>query len=363
VERGLKWVQRHSVLACLTAVALVAGALALVWYALKGGPLLTLKGHTDYVNSVAFSPDSKRIVSGGGDGTVKVWDAERGTETLSFKGNTSWISSVTFSPDGKRIASAGGDGMVRVWDADKGIEILTLKGPDQIGSRARSVAFSPDGKRIASAPRYIFEESGGGYMVMVWDAAKGTELLSRHPGDEVFSVAFSPDGKRIATGGTIHWSVKVWDADKGTEILTLGKPFFKGNVREVISVAFSPDGKRITSAGREGTVWVWDMDKGTETMTVDAIAQFHLRGLSAYSVAFSPDGKRIAIGCGSFPSLPGFVIVYDADKGTEVLTLKGHSGQVRSVAFSPDGKRLASASTDKTVKVWDAEQFADKRGR
>jgi WD40 repeat protein len=46
------------------------------------------------------------------------------------------------------------------------------------------------------------------------------------------------------------------------------------------------------------------------------------------------------------------VKVWDADRGNELITLKGHTGQVMSVAFSPDGKRIVSASDDQTVKVW-----------
>jgi WD40 repeat protein len=67
-------------------------------------------------------------------------------------------------------------------------------------------------------------------------------------------------------------------------------------------------------------------------------------------VAFSPDGKRLASA-----SMDRTVKVWDAAAGQEVLTLKGHTDQVQSVAFSPDGKRLASASMDRTVKVWDAD--------
>ena len=65
----------------------------------------SLKGHTDAVTSVAFSPDGKRIVSGSQDQTVKVWDADKGTETLTLKGHTQLVTSVAFSPDGKRIVS------------------------------------------------------------------------------------------------------------------------------------------------------------------------------------------------------------------------------------------------------------------
>ena len=77
---------------------------------------------------MAFSADGKRIVSGSEDKTVKVWDADKGTETLTLKGHTDAVNSVAFSADGKRIVSGSEDKTVKVWDADKGTATLTLKG-------------------------------------------------------------------------------------------------------------------------------------------------------------------------------------------------------------------------------------------
>src|SRR5262249_8665581 len=106
----------------------------------------TFRGHTDWVHSVAFSPDGKRIVSGSFDNTVKVWDADKGTKTFSLKGHSGPVESVAFSPDGKRIVSGSRDGTVKVWDAGTGVEAFSLKGQGVVAS----VAFSPDGKRIVS---------------------------------------------------------------------------------------------------------------------------------------------------------------------------------------------------------------------
>ena len=66
---------------------------------------------------MAFSPDSRRIVSGSVDKTLKVWDAATGQETLTLKGHTERVRSVAFSPDGRRIASGSYDKTVKVWDA------------------------------------------------------------------------------------------------------------------------------------------------------------------------------------------------------------------------------------------------------
>jgi hypothetical protein len=83
----------------------------------------TLRGHTNWVYSVAFSADGKRIVSGSEDNTLKVWDAATGQETLTLKGHTGWVYSVAFSPDGKRIVSGSWDNTLKVWDARLGQEM------------------------------------------------------------------------------------------------------------------------------------------------------------------------------------------------------------------------------------------------
>jgi WD40 repeat protein len=297
-----------------------------VWNATSGEVSLTLKGHTNHVTSVAFSPDGKRIASGSWDDTVKVWNATSGEASLTLKGHTGIVTSVAFSPDSKRIASGSEDKTVKVWDATSGEVSLTLKGHTNL---VEGVAFSPDGKRIASGSL--------DHTIKVWDAASGEMSLTlKGHTDWVKSVAFSPDGHRIASGSPDQ-TVKVWDAASGQEILTL-----KGHTFAVSSVAFSPDGKRIASGSGDKTVKVWDAASGQETLSLKGHTDW------VTGVAFSPDGERIASG-----SSDQTVKVWDSASSQETLSLKGHKNYVTSVSFSPDGKRIASGSWDNTVKVWD----------
>src|SRR5580704_14370060 len=298
----------------------------------------TINGHAYPVTSVAFSPDGKRITSGCLDGTVKVWSASSGHEAIALAGHNGAVNSVAFSPDGQRIASGSEDRTVKVWDATSGELFLTLKGHT---NGVSSVAFSTDSKRIASGSQ--------DKTVKVWDASSGQQTLTLNGHTGIVSgVAFSPDGKRIASASQDD-TLKVWDARTGRETLAL-----KGHTSKVWSVAFSPDGLRIASGSGDvvpqrpassgpGTIKVWDATRGQETLT--------LKGHTGYvsSVEFDPRSQRIASASGD-----GTVKVWNATSGEVPLILNGHTYAVTSVAFSPDGQRIAGGSEDRLIKVWDA---------
>ncbi|EDR10450.1 mycorrhiza-induced NACHT/WD-repeat protein [Laccaria bicolor S238N-H82] len=303
-----------------------------VWDVSTGAELKVLNGHMEAVKSVAFSTDGTCIVSGSSDKSVQVWDASTGAELKVLNGHKYGVNSVAFSTDGTHIVSGSSDKSVRVWDASTGAELKVLNGHMKA---VNSVAFSTDGTRIVSGS---YDKS-----VRVWDVSTGAELkvLNGHM-EAVKSVAFSTDGTCIVSGSSDK-SVQVWDASTGAELKVLN-----GHKYGVNSVAFSTDGTHIVSGSSDKSVRVWDASTGAELKVLNG----HMKAVN--SVAFSTDGTRIISG-----SYDKSVRVWDVSTGAELKVLNGHMKAVNSVAFSTDGTRIVSGSYDKSVRVWDASTGAE----
>ena len=330
--------------------------------------------HHDVV-SASFSPDGSRLVTASWDKTVKVWDARTGAEILTLKGHTGDGSFGVVQP--RRVADRHRELTTRRRRSGtprRGAELLTLKGHT---ASVHSASFSPDGSRLVTGSR---DEHGEGL-----GRRDGAEVLTLkgHTGRSP-TASFSPDGSRIVTG------------ERGQDGEGLGRrdgrrdPHAQGAHRLCPFGVVQPrrQAHRHRELGQDGEGL--GRHDGPELLTLkghtDAVSRVvqprrlahrhrerrqdgeglgrqdrrrnpHAQGAHRSRldrVSFSPDGKRIVTA-----SDDDTAKVWDARTGAEVLTLKGHTGQVSSASFSPDGTRIVTASHDETAKVWDARTGAE----
>ena len=173
--------------------------------------------------------------------TVLLWEVPHGKSQFTLKGHTDKVNVLAFTPNGHTLASGSEDGTIRLWDASTGTQILSLP-----AGKTNALAFSMDGKTLASI--------SSTFSIQLWDTTTGNQLTTFKGQNGTANVlVFSTDDKILVNGGR-NGIIQLWDIDTGNKLST-----FKGHAGWIEALVFSPDGKTLASGSQDGAIFLWNV--------------------------------------------------------------------------------------------------------
>lgn len=280
------------------------------------------------VKALAISPDGKHLASGGEDKNITLWEATTDKKLpLPFEKHNDSISEggLSFHPTKPWLASASYDNTVRLWDTTTGKLLYTLPHTNDVAN----VTFSPDGQQLATS---------SDKNVWLWNLEGETPLpvlLQGHKNRVLGSHFITKDGQHYLVSASQDRTLRLWDTDSGTMLRVL-----QGHTAGVTNLDYDATTGQLFSASLDGKIMRWDMTLSNQQI-------IDLKDKTPISTAIAPAASQVAVGFAD-----GTLRLYSLPDSRLQSEIRAHSKEILHLAFHPNGMLLASASFDKTVKLW-----------
>ncbi len=294
-----------------------------------------LRGHTQWVNKLSFSRDSRYLLSASADKTMMVWDVAGGYSVAGpLRGHAHTVVETMFTPTQDHLISLDEEGHAALWSLQSTpATAFALEGHNK---EVESVVFHPHRNLLASA--------GDDAAVLLWplDTAKPTPTRLEH-GTAIAQLVFSRDGQRLLGAGQ-DGHVRMWDWQKNKELAQ-----FSGRGDALNTIDISPDGQWIAAGGRAGVVYLWNATDPSQPVTELQGHSHWVRRVKFSPVSNGADGAQLA----SCDRDGGIFLWHLAQGKTQGERLSGHRDWVNDLIFTPDGRHVISAADDRSIVLWD----------
>ncbi len=306
-------------------------------------------GHSDWIRSLTFSPDSKLLISSSDDKTVRVWDIVTGQlkhllvghnhlENSNSQDNPNRVKAIGISPNGQTLITGSANSQIKLWKMD-----LLTRPLISEASVTRSSSSSPltlvnrlpislDNQRFA-----VGQSSG---KIKLWNVENGDWQQSFQGHSScVNALAFSSDSQFLVSGSQ-QKTIKIWQMKD-----SITKPIaFNDNahLREILSLSIHDN--YLVSSSADHTIKIWDYLNNIKK----PLKILDRHSARVWCIAIHPDGTKFASASADYT-----IKLWTFPSGELINTLTDHIGEVRTIAFSPDGRWLASAGDDLEIKLWE----------